>query len=111
MAEGIWRVFCQRIRDRQNIRLHSRTAGASQNTHISGRIQGVSPQTQYGMGRAVCVGMTQPRWGWGLFVGDVPRVAALPQPWAIGQNPFGIPCAVKQLSDVVRAALPERSAP
>ena len=90
VAGGIWRVFCQRIRHRQNMRLHSRTAGASQNTHISGRIQGVSPQTRYGMGRAVCVGMTQPRWG-RSHGHRQPRVAALPQPWAIRQNPVGIP--------------------
>lgn len=24
------------------------------------------------MGRAVCVGMTQPRWGWGMGIGDIP---------------------------------------
>ena len=163
MAGGIWCIFSQRIRHRQNTRLHSRTAGASQNTNVSGGIQGVSPQTRYEMRRAVCMGMTQsswgwrsfwkrripttprtrriitqdcretttlgqcpkhtprrlrptrmictitqPRWGWGSCVGDVPRVAALPQPWAMGQNPLGIPCAVKQLTDVVRTTLPER---
>ena len=33
---------------------------------------------------------TQPRWGWASYRGRVPRVAALPQPWAGGRNPFGI---------------------
>ena len=61
----------------------------------SGRIQSVSPQTRHGMGRAVCVGMTQPRWGWGLGISP-PRVAALPQPWAMGQNPVGIPVQAGQ---------------
>ena len=51
--------------------------------------------------------MTQPRWGWGLGVGDIPpRVASLPQPWAMRQNPVGIPANAKQLADVVRTALP-----
>jgi hypothetical protein len=36
--------------------------------------------------------MTQPRWGWGLVIFHPrPRVTALPQPWAVRQNPVGIP--------------------
>jgi hypothetical protein len=35
-------------------------------------------------------GMTQPRWGWEPCAAIVPRVATLPQPWAMGRNPVGI---------------------
>jgi hypothetical protein len=51
--------------------------------------------------------MTQPLQGWGLGVGDIPpRVTALPQPWAVRQNPVGIPDRARQLADTVRTALP-----
>lgn len=69
LAGRIWCVFRRRIGHRQNVRIHCRPAGASQKTNISGRISGVSPQTRHGMGRAVCVGMTQPRWGWEIGIG------------------------------------------
>ncbi|MBI4026767.1 MAG: hypothetical protein HY360_17420 [Verrucomicrobia bacterium] len=55
--------------------------------------------------------MTQPRWGWGSGGAGSPRIAAKPQPWAGKQNPVGIPGTAKQLADVVRAVLPERSEP
>ena len=61
-------------------------------------------QAWHGMGRAFRVGLTQPRWGWRAGVERGPRVAAVPQPWAGGQNPVGIrirPTA-EQLADVVR---------
>ena len=74
--------------------------------------------------RTVCVGMTQPRWGWVLGISPVPRVAALPQPGAMGQNPVGIPATARhgrtdrqlagvvrtaqRLTDVVRIALPAK---
>ncbi len=34
---------------------------------------------------------TQPRWGWVRYGGCVPRVGAVRQPWALVQNPVGIP--------------------
>ena len=107
VAGRIWCIFSQRISHRQNVRIHRRPAGTSRKTNIPGRIQSVSPQTRHGMGRAVCVGMTQPRWGWGLGISP-PRVAALPQPWAMGQNPVGIPASAKQLADIVRTAPPTK---
>jgi hypothetical protein len=65
---------------------------------------------KHGMGRAFRVGLTQPRWGWRAGVELEPRVAAVPQPWAGGQNPVGIgirPTA-KQLADVVRVEMEVR---
>jgi hypothetical protein len=43
----------------------------------------------------------------GLRQGKIPpRVAALPQLWAMRQNPVGIPATVDLLADVVRTTLP-----
>ena len=45
--------------------------------------------------------MTQPRWVGDRVLGtfQVPRVAALPQPLAMGQNPVEIPATAKQLAE------------
>ena len=91
VAGRIWRVFSQRIRHGQNTRIHIQTTGAPQQTNISRRISGVSHQTWHGMGRTICLGMTQSRWDcMGCDASIVPRVDASRQPWAIGQNPVGI---------------------
>ncbi len=39
----------------------------------------------------MCGMKTQPRWGWTVGRGDIPRVGATRQPWALGRNPVGIP--------------------
>lgn len=163
VARGIWSFFGQRFRYRQDARLHFRSRRAPQTADLSRRIPRVPAQTHHGMGRAFCVGMTQPRWGsQSCFAGTAPRVAEIPQPWAGRRNPVGIqraatatpvpphpngvpylspglpPCGypgglwacqwdtptglrhvrtalkgklptAKQLSDVVRAALPEKT--
>ena len=51
----------------------------------------------HGMEQTVCVGLTQPRWGWVVY-GHEPRVAVVLQPWAGGRNPVGIRSALRDHS-------------
>src|SRR6266536_1014373 len=41
-------------------------------------------------------GLPQPRCGWPNLPTDDPRVVAWRQPWAVGQNPVGIPVRVRR---------------
>ena len=80
--------------------------GVASNKHSRTNTERFSANTAWNGTSGLCGNDITPL---GLGIGDIPpRVAALPQPWAMGQNPVGIPASAKQLADVARTALPTK---
>ena len=120
LAKRIRRVFGQYVRVRPHHRLHRQSGTTSPKTNVSRRIPGVPPQTSFGMGRTIRLGV-MPRLACSAVVHQAvshqaqdttplglrrltarcPGVAAKRQRRAEGWNPLGIP-------NRQRFALPQR---
>lgn len=120
VAKRIRRIFGQPVSVRPHHRLHRQSGTASSKANVSRRIPGVSPQTRFGMGRTIRLGL-RPRpayspvlhqavshqaqdttpLGLRRLTACCPGVAAKPQHRAEGSNPLGIP-------NHLRFALPQR---
>ena len=64
VADGLWRVFGQRIERGDRPRLHCQSSRTSPGEIISRGIPGVSCQTWCGLRRKICLGLNRPFRAW-----------------------------------------------